>query len=146
MSRLAARQIASVILFALFLAYPSSHSLGQTFSILVKPDEVGIDTIVTDSQGKPVIDLRHEDFRVFEDGVERPLKGFSFEKVKAANRLHGMCAAMKDPSAFYFLAFLSLQSKPDGKLHTVRVECRRTGVRLCYRKSYFADDKPALTR
>jgi hypothetical protein len=140
MSRLAARQIASVILFALFFAYPGSHILGQ-LSILIKPDWVEIDTIVLDSQGKPVIHLRHEDFRVFEDGVERPLKAFAFEKVQPGNlevakRLHEICADLKDPGTFYSLVFLSQQSKPDGKLHTVRIECRRTGVRLCYRKSY----------
>jgi len=52
--------------------------------------------------------------------------------------------AYADANTFYALAFTPAKSKPDGKVHTVRVDCRRPGVRLRYRKSYFADDKQAL--
>ena len=52
--------------------------------------------------------------------------------------------AYADANTFYALAFTPASSKPDGKVHTVRVDCQRAGVHLRYRKSYFADDKQAL--
>jgi hypothetical protein len=52
--------------------------------------------------------------------------------------------AYADADTFYALAFTPAKNKPDGKVHTVRVDCRRPGVHLRYRKSYFADDKQAL--
>jgi VWFA-related protein len=52
--------------------------------------------------------------------------------------------AYNDANSFYALAFTPAKSKPDGKMHSVRVDCRRPGVHLRYRTSYFADEKQAL--
>jgi VWFA-related protein len=55
-----------------------------------------------------------------------------------------LTSAYQDAGSFYALAFTPARSQADGKMHTVRVECKRPGVKLRYRKSYFADDKKAL--
>ena len=55
-----------------------------------------------------------------------------------------LTSAYQDAGSFYALAFTPAKSKADGKVHTVRVECRRPGIKLRYRKSYFADDQKAL--
>jgi hypothetical protein len=57
-----------------------------------------------------------------------------------------IAGAYADASSFYALAFTPARNKPDGKVHSVRVECRRPGVHLRYRKSYFADDKQAVAQ
>jgi hypothetical protein len=57
-----------------------------------------------------------------------------------------VAAAYDDANSFYALAFTPARNKPDGKIHTVRVECSRAGVHLQYRKSYFAEDKQVLVQ
>jgi VWFA-related protein len=57
-----------------------------------------------------------------------------------------IAGAYEDASTFYALAFTPARNKPDGKVHSVRVECLRPGVHVRYRKSYFADDKQALAQ
>ena len=46
--------------------------------------------------------------------------------------------AYNDGDSFYALAFNPSRSKPDGKIHKIRVSCSRAGVQLRFRKSYFA--------
>jgi hypothetical protein len=57
-----------------------------------------------------------------------------------------IAAAYEDASVFYALAFTPVKNKPDGKVHNVRVECRRTGVHLRYRQSYYAENNQALAQ
>ncbi|HEX8098046.1 MAG TPA: VWA domain-containing protein [Pyrinomonadaceae bacterium] len=45
----------------------------------VETDLVPVDVTVTDAQGKPVRTLRQEDFRLYEDGEERPISFFNVE-------------------------------------------------------------------
>jgi len=47
--------------------------------------------------------------------------------------------AYRDGDNFYALAFNPAKSKPDGKVHKIRVTCSRPGVQLRYRKTYFAE-------
>src|SRR5687768_11567575 len=44
--------------------------------VRIDTDLVSFEVTVTDKQGKPVQNLRREDFRLFEDGVERPIDFF----------------------------------------------------------------------
>lgn len=46
----------------------------------VDTDLVLVDVTVTDAEGRPVRDLRAEDFKLYEDGVERPLAFFNLER------------------------------------------------------------------
>jgi VWFA-related protein len=47
--------------------------------------------------------------------------------------------AYTDGDFFYALAFNPSLSRPDGKIHKIRIICTRPGIQLRYRKSYFAE-------
>ena len=54
--------------------------------IKIDTDLVPVDVTVTDATGRPVRNLRREDFKLFEDGVERPIDSFNVEKTEGAPR------------------------------------------------------------
>ena len=54
--------------------------------IEVETDLVRMDVLVTDAEGRPVTNLRAEDFKVYEDGAERPLAFFNIERRAGAGR------------------------------------------------------------
>lgn len=54
--------------------------------IRIETDLVPVDVIVTDSKGRLVRDLKKENFKLFEDGVERPIASFNVEKIEGAPR------------------------------------------------------------
>jgi Ca-activated chloride channel homolog len=54
--------------------------------IKIDTDLVPVDVTVTDATGRPVRNLRKEDFKLFEDGVERPIDSFNVEKMEGAPR------------------------------------------------------------
>src|SRR6185436_4514852 len=53
------------------------------FVIRINVNLVQVDAIVTDSKGKPVTDLRAEDFEVLQDGKPQAITNFEFVDVKA---------------------------------------------------------------
>jgi VWFA-related protein len=71
-----------------------SHSLTQDASqkqrvippgtIRVRVRLVPVDVTVTDKDGKPVPDLRQEDFQIFEDGKEQEIRHFSVQNMAEA--------------------------------------------------------------
>lgn len=54
--------------------------------IRIDTDLVPVDVTVTDTKGRLVRNLRKEDFKLFEDGVERPIASFNVEKIEGAPR------------------------------------------------------------
>ena len=54
------------------------------FKLTVDVQLVMVDAVVRDRTGRPMDDLRREDFRVFEDGTERPITSFSQDKLPLA--------------------------------------------------------------
>lgn len=52
----------------------------------VDTDLVLIDAAVTDASGEPVRNLRPEDFKIYEDGIERPISFFNVEQRNGATR------------------------------------------------------------
>jgi Ca-activated chloride channel family protein len=52
----------------------------------IDTDLVPINVVVTDVKGRLVRDLKREDFRLFEDGVERKIESFNLEKVAGEPR------------------------------------------------------------
>src|SRR5438132_8882018 len=54
--------------------------------IKIDTDLVPLDVIATDPKGRLVRNLHKEDFRLFEDGVERPIASFNVEKIEGAPR------------------------------------------------------------
>ena len=54
--------------------------------IKIDTDLVPLDIVATDSKGRLVRNLKKEDFKLFEDGVERSIASFNLEKVEGAPR------------------------------------------------------------
>ena len=54
--------------------------------IKIDTDLVPIDVVATDPKGHLVRNLRKEDFKLFEDGVERPIASFNVEKIEDSPR------------------------------------------------------------
>ncbi len=54
--------------------------------IKIDTDLVPVDVTVTDAKGRLVRNLRKEDFKLFEDGAERPIASFNVEKIEGAPR------------------------------------------------------------
>jgi VWFA-related protein len=52
----------------------------------IDTDLIMVDVAVTDAQGKPVRSLRAEDFKLYEDGVERPISFFNVERRDTGTR------------------------------------------------------------
>jgi Ca-activated chloride channel homolog len=54
--------------------------------IKIDTDLVPIDVTVTDEKGQLVRNLKKEDFKLFEDGIERSISSFNVEKIEGAPR------------------------------------------------------------
>ncbi len=54
--------------------------------IKVDTDLVPLDVVATDAKGKLVRNLTKGDFKLFEDGVERPIASFNIEKIEGSPR------------------------------------------------------------
>src|SRR5262249_40922177 len=54
--------------------------------IKIDTDLVPVDVTVTDVKGRLVRNLKKEDFKLFEDGIERPIASFNIEKIEGAPR------------------------------------------------------------
>jgi Ca-activated chloride channel homolog len=71
----------SVVLFSLLLSFSAKAQQSDEVSdgdvIRVKASLVSVPVSVMDRQGKYVVDLQRNEFRVFEDGVEQPITHFS---------------------------------------------------------------------
>ncbi len=57
------------------------------FTFKVPVDVVIVNATVTDKQGKPVLDLTADDFKVYEDGKPQPIHTFTLESYKATQSL-----------------------------------------------------------
>ena len=69
----------------------------------IDTDLVPLDVTVTDAKGRLVRNLKKEDFRLYEDGIERPIASFNVEKIEGAPR----------PAAIVFALDLSGSMKPE---------------------------------
>jgi len=82
--------LASVCALAFFSAYalaqqPATEvSAGSAPTIHAETRRVLVDTVVTDKKGNYIRDLKAEDFKVFEDNKEQPIKTLSFEDDNAS--------------------------------------------------------------
>src|SRR5690349_13952239 len=54
--------------------------------IKIDTDLVPVDVTVTDVKGHLVRNLKREDFKLFEDGIERPIASFNVEKIEGSPR------------------------------------------------------------
>src|SRR6266704_244327 len=93
----------------------------------IDTDLVPLDVTVTDSKGRLVRDLKKEDFRLFEDGIERPIASFNVEKVEGAAR----------PVAIVFALDVSGSMTPE-EIDRVSSAMREFSQRLAEHPAVFA--------
>ena len=95
--------------------------------IRVDTDLILVDVAVTDAGGKPVRGLRAEDFKLYEDGVERPVAFFNVERRGGERR----------PVAVVFAVDVSGSVSPE-EMARVAQAMRAFSERLDERESVFA--------
>lgn len=93
----------------------------------IDTDLVLVDVAVTDKAGRPVRGLRPQDFKLYEDGVERPVSFFNAEKR----------VDLQQPIAVVFALDISGSVMPD-EIERVRSAVRVFANRLAERPSLFA--------
>src|SRR5436190_16662283 len=95
--------------------------------IKVDSDLVPVDLVATDAKGHLVRNLKKEDFKLFEDGVERPITSFNVEKIEDAPR----------PVAIVFAIDVSGSMTPE-EIARVNEAMREFSRRLADHPSTFA--------
>jgi len=93
----------------------------------VETDLVLVDVSVTDAAGRPVRNLKAEDFKIYDEGVERPIAFFNVEKQRGAPR----------PVAIVFAVDVS-GSMSAGEMERLTSAMRIFTRRLSNRNSLFA--------
>ncbi|HLQ77379.1 MAG TPA: VWA domain-containing protein [Terriglobia bacterium] len=66
------------------IATPAPVDSSGGFTLSLDVNRVLIDALVRDRNGKPMANLRKEDFRLFEDGIEQPIQNFSRDELPLA--------------------------------------------------------------
>ena len=95
--------------------------------IKIDTDLVPLDVTVTDAKGRLVRNLKKEDFKLFEDGIERPIASFNVEKIEGAPR----------PAAIVFALDLS-GSMSSEEIERVADAMREFSRRLAEHPAVFA--------
>jgi len=95
--------------------------------IKIDTDLVPIDVTVTDAKGRLVRNLKKEDFKLYEDGVERKIASFNVEKIEGAPR----------PVAIVFALDLSGSMTPE-EVDRVSEAMREFSRRLAEHPAVFA--------
>jgi VWFA-related protein len=129
--------LASVLLCVLliFLPSPAQQRRAQTSQdeqevddvLRIDTDLIPFDVVVTNAEGETVRNLKPEDFKLYEDGVERPIAFFNVEKKSGAKR----------PVAAVFALDVS-GSMTLEEIERMRVAVRAFTNRLSDRDSLFA--------
>ncbi len=76
---------------------PPAQEQGETPLFRAQADAVILDLVVRDGKGRPVRDLRREEIRIFEDGVEQEVRLFRLRETTAQLRLRPSLAATRSP-------------------------------------------------
>ena len=95
--------------------------------IKVDTDLVPLDVVATDAKGRLVRNLKKEDFKLYEDGIERPIASFNIEKIEGAPR----------PVAIVFAIDLSGSMTPE-EVDRVSDAMREFSRRLAEHPAVFA--------
>src|SRR6266853_5997830 len=95
--------------------------------IKIDTDLVPLDVTVTDAKGRLVRNLKKEDFKLYEDGIERPIASFNVEKIEGAPR----------PAAIVFALDLSGSMSPE-EIERVADAMREFSRRLSEHPAVFA--------
>lgn len=139
-------QIAKVFLIGLFLCALTLPNLAQTSSSTTQrprkvfPEEqepadilrfdtdlVTVDVTATDAEGRPVRNLRQEDFKLFSDGLEQPISFFHIERRNGEPR----------PLAVVFAIDVSGSITPD-EINRIREALQSFSQQLAHHKVVYA--------
>src|SRR5713101_7912683 len=93
----------------------------------IDTDLVPLDVTVTDAKGRLVRNLKKEDFKLYEDGIERPIASFNVEKIEGVPR----------PAAIVFALDLSGSMSPE-EIEQVAGAMREFSRRLSEHPAVFA--------
>ena len=93
----------------------------------IDTDLVPLDVTVTDAKGRLVRNLKKDDFKLYEDGIERPIASFNVEKIEGAPR----------PAAIVFALDLSGSMSPE-EIERVADAMREFSRRLSEHPAVFA--------
>jgi Ca-activated chloride channel family protein len=93
----------------------------------IDTDLVPLDVTVTDAKGRLVRNLKKEDFKLYEDGIERPIASFNVEKIEGVPR----------PAAIVFALDLSGSMSPE-EIEQVAAAMREFSRRLSEHPAVFA--------
>jgi Ca-activated chloride channel family protein len=93
----------------------------------IDSDLVPLDVTVTDAKGRLVRNLKKEDFKLYEDGIERPIASFNVEKIEGVPR----------PAAIVFALDLSGSMSPE-EIERVAEAMREFSRRLAEHPAVFA--------
>src|SRR5204862_2949815 len=135
-SSLAAQSLAVLLAAATFAQNPSTQERPRRALpaesepqevIKIDTDLVPLDLVVTDARGRLVRNLKKEDFKLYEDGIERPIASFNIEKIEGAPR----------PVAIVFAIDLSGSMTPD-EVDRVSDAMREFSRRLAEHPAVFA--------
>jgi TonB family protein len=114
-------------------AFVDSQALGQPPPVasvrqsrFVQVNNISIDAIVRDASGQPVVDLRKEDFKAFENDVEQTVETLSLER--------------SGPTPFYLLSYRATSGAPPGRFRKIEIRVDRPGVRVQSRSGYYPSD------
>jgi Ca-activated chloride channel homolog len=109
------------------LAAPAEEGEAADDVVKIDTDLIMVDVAVTDAQGQPVRHLRPQDFKLYEDGIERPIAFFNVERRDDASR----------PVALVFALDVSGSMTPD-EMERLRVAMRAFSKKLAERPAVFA--------
>ena len=123
------RRIIYLLALALGLCSAPLVALSQDKDEVVRVDTelISFEVTVTDKQGKPVQNLRREDFRLIEDGVERPID--FFQPIRKTDE--------RRPLSVVFALDVS-GSMTEGEMERLRSAMQTFVNRLADYESYFA--------
>ena len=95
--------------------------------VRIDTDLIMVDVSVTDAQGQPVRHLSQKDFKLYEDGIERPISFFNVEKRDAGAR----------PAAIVFALDVSGSMTPE-EMERLRGSMKIFSTKLAERPTIFA--------
>jgi VWFA-related protein len=90
--------------------------------IRINVNLVQVDAVVTDAGGKPVVDLKQEDFQVLQDGKPQAITNFSFVDARQAPAATGQAARRDDPPPPPATSYRKRTFRPSGRILALVVD------------------------
>jgi VWFA-related protein len=100
------------LLFLVFALPVSAQNAPNTDDdvIRIRTDLISFEATVTDAQGKPVSGLKQQDFKIFDDGVERQIAFFEQQKHENSSRPMSVVFALDVSGSMTYEELLKLRS------------------------------------